>query len=59
MTYIRKTVTEYEIQGNYGYGYECVTTEDTYREIRKRLQEYMTNEPSIIFRVTKKRVRIK
>lgn len=45
MTYTRKTHIEWDVQSNYGYGWEDVTTEETYREARERLREYRENEP--------------
>jgi len=47
---------EYDVQGNYGYGWEAVTCEETRREALKRLREYRENEPGVPFRV--KRVRV-
>jgi len=38
-------MTEYEIQGNYGQGWEAVTTETDKSEARDRLREYRENEP--------------
>ena len=36
---------EYEIQGFYsGYGYECLTTEETLQEARAQLAVYRANE---------------
>ena len=55
--YIRKTVDEYEVQGNYGQGWECVTTEETYRDAREQLKCYNENEP-YPHRIVKKRVKI-
>jgi hypothetical protein len=46
---------EYDIEGNYGYGYEMVTCEENIREARARLREYRENEPGTAFRI--KRVR--
>jgi hypothetical protein len=43
--------TEYEVQGNYGHGYECVTSEATKAEANERLREYRENEPGVPFRV--------
>ncbi len=40
MAYQRKTTDEYTIQGNYGYGWEDVTAEESYMEARARLKEY-------------------
>ena len=34
----------YEIEGDYGNGWEVVTREDTIQEARKRLKEYVDNE---------------
>ena len=58
MAYIRKTEDEYEIQGNYGYGYECVNTETTLKDARRSIREYKENERSIPFKVVKKRVKL-
>ena len=43
--YIRKTKDEYEIQGNYGYGWETVTTEETFRAAKEQVKCYRDNEP--------------
>ena len=45
---------EYEIQGNYGYGWDLLTTEATLSEARIQLSTYRLNE-SIPLRI--KRVR--
>lgn len=60
MAYKRKTRDVFEVQGNYGHGhgFECVTSEETRGEARKRLREYRENEPGVAFRVIKKRERI-
>lgn len=55
--YKRKTKDEYEIQGNYGQGFECVTTEATWREAKAQIKCYRENEP-YQFRIVKKRVKI-
>jgi hypothetical protein len=55
--YIRKTIDEYEIQGNYGQGFECVTTEETWKAAREQLKCYRENEPQYSHRIVKKRVR--
>lgn len=57
MAYTRKTVDEYEVQGNYGQGWETVTTESTRTEARQRLREYNENE-AYPHRLIKKRVKI-
>jgi hypothetical protein len=58
MPYTRKTVDEYEIQGNYGQGWECETTEEMYKEAMKRLKEYRQNMPEYSHRCRRKRVKI-
>ena len=39
--YKRKTIDEYEIQGNYGQGWETECIEDTWKEAKERLKEYL------------------
>lgn len=56
--YKRKTVDEFDILGNYGHGWEFVTTETTFKEAHARLYEYRENEPGTSFRIKVKRVRI-
>lgn len=58
MPYKRKTRDEYNIEGNYGHGFERVHTEDTLKEARARLKEYREHEPGTSFRLKKKRVYI-
>jgi hypothetical protein len=38
------TVYEYEIQGDYGYGWDLLTTEETIKEARAQLSTYRINE---------------
>lgn len=56
--YIRKTKDVFEVQGNYGYGWEAVTTEETRTEAKKRLKEYGENETNVPHRIIKKREKI-
>lgn len=58
MAYKRKTEDEFEIQGFYKHGWECVTTEVTRREARAQLKCYRANEPGVPFRLVSKRVPI-
>lgn len=58
MAYRRKTRDEYDIEGHYGHGWECVTSEDSWKEARARLKEYRENEPQYAHRLRKRRVRI-
>jgi hypothetical protein len=56
--YKRRTVDEYEIQGNYGQGFECVTTEEKYSAAREQLKTYRENESQYYHRIVKRRVKI-
>lgn len=40
----RITETYYELQGNYGQGWECLCSETSYKEARQRRKEYRENE---------------
>lgn len=41
--YIRKTRDRWDIETNYGYGWECECSEYTYKEARQTLREYREN----------------
>lgn len=56
MAYIRKTKDEFQLQGNYGYGWEYILAEDTPQEARQRKREYIENAPQYLYRIIKKRV---
>lgn len=57
MAYIRKTIDEWHIMANYGYGWEVVTIETTYQDARQMLKDYNENEPQYSHKI--KKVRIK
>jgi hypothetical protein len=57
MSYIRKTEDEFEIQGNYGLGFEYVTTEISFKDAKQQLKTYKESEPGIQFKIEKKRVK--
>lgn len=57
MAYHRKTTDEYEIQGNNGYGWECETVEETWRDAKAQAKCYRDNVNYPI-RIVKKRVPI-
>ena len=57
MIYIRKTIDEYRLLCNYGYGWECILIEETKKYIIKRKREYIENAPQYPYIVIKKRVR--
>jgi len=48
---------EFEIHGNYGYGFEMVTTEDTRRAALAQIKLYRENEPGICFKIVPKRIK--
>lgn len=56
--YKRKTEDVYEIRGDYGHGFECVTTEETRKAAREQLKTYRDNEPGIAFKIVVKRVKM-
>ena len=41
--YKRKTYDLYEVQTNYGYGWEAEVSEFTFAEAKQRKKEYMQN----------------
>ena len=43
MAYIRKTVDRWDIETNWGYGWETECSEYTRAEARQRLKEYWEN----------------
>ena len=57
MPYIRKTVDEWEIQGNNGYGWECETTETSRKDALTQVKCYRENV-AYPMRIVKKRVPI-
>ena len=57
--YIRKTEDEFEIQQHYPqYGWELATTETNRKDARVNLRCYRENDPSGVYRIVKKRVRL-
>ena len=58
MAYTRKTRDYWDVEGNYGQGWEVVTAEETWKQTRERLKEYRENEPGTAFRARKRRERI-
>jgi len=57
MAYIRKTRDEFELQGDYGQGWECLTIEETYSAAREQRRCYQENEGGR-YRIKVRRVRI-
>lgn len=57
MNCVRKTRDEFDIEGNYGQGFEIVCCEPTLSEARDRIIEHRENEPGIAFRIRHHRVK--
>lgn len=59
MTYKRKTVDEWHIQANYGYGHgwETVAVEATFKEAKAQKKCYLENDPRA-YKIVYKRVKI-
>jgi hypothetical protein len=51
VAYKRKTHTEYDIQGYYGYGWETVSCEMSRLEAKEQLRCYRENEPQYPHRI--------
>lgn len=56
MAYVRKTVDEWQIWTNYGYGWEHENTETTRADGLRSLREYRDNIQGAV-KLIKKRVR--
>lgn len=57
MAYERKTYDVWEVQGNYGYGWDMLTEESTFKEAGEQLKCYNENEVGIPHRIVKRRIR--
>lgn len=59
MAYIRKTQDVYDIETNYGYGWEVETSEDNRKEAKQRYLEYLRNARELKgVRIVKRRIKI-
>lgn len=58
MAYVRKTRDDIEVQGHYAGGWECVTTEETWKLALAQIKTYRENERGTAFRLKLVRVRI-
>lgn len=48
---------EYELQGNYGYGWDILTTEETLKGAREQERTYRANEGGgVIYKIVRVRV---
>lgn len=57
MAYIRKTRDEWQLQGNYGNGWEPILTAESLDDAREQKRCYDENEPDVVHRI--KLVRVK
>lgn len=57
--YTRKTVDEFHVTANYGYGHgwETVTVESTFKEAKAQKKCYLENDPRE-YKIVKRRVKI-
>ena len=55
MAYKRKTKDVWVVQGNYGYGWDDVVEEDTWKEAWDMFICYTENEPQYQHRVKRRR----
>lgn len=51
MSYTRKTIDEFDIEVDYGQGFEIVCCEPTRQEAQIRKREYLENEPGYPVRI--------
>lgn len=56
MAYERRTVDVWEIQGNYGYGWDVVCLEETPKDAKEQLRCYNENEPQYAHRIRYRRI---
>lgn len=54
----RITRDTWEVHGNYGYGWDCLTAEPSRRDALQRLREYRENEPQAAHKLIMRRERI-
>jgi len=55
--YKRKTIDLWIVQGNYGQGWEDVTSSESYKEARQDLKDYIENDKFFSYRLILKRVK--
>lgn len=54
----RKLKSEWELQSNFGsgHGWECVTTEETWKAVKEQIKCYRDNAPQYPYRIVHRRV---
>lgn len=55
--YKRKTIDVWIVQGNYGQGWEDVTSSESYKEARQDLKDYKENDKNYLYRLILKRIK--
>lgn len=58
MSYQRKTIDLWDIEGRYSDGWEVLCTETSRKDARENLKAYREAEPGIAFRIRKYRARM-
>ena len=58
MAYKRKTYDEYQLLGDWGYGYDYILSESTLKEVRQQLKTYVENDPRAKYKIVKRRIKI-
>ena len=53
---VKQATYEYEVQGNYGFGWERLTTEENRADAERQLHCYNENEPGTAHRIRRIRV---
>lgn len=56
--WVRRFRIEYDVEGDYGQGFELLTCEDTYPEARNQLKTYQESAPGISYRIRARKVKI-
>lgn len=56
--YQRKTADEWQIFGNYGYGWDFLSSYENKKDALIDFKLYRENEPTIAHKIIKKRVKI-
>jgi hypothetical protein len=58
-SYKRKTVDEYQLWTNYGYGWENETIEETWKAAKEQKKCYLDNATNLIgIKIIKKRIKL-
>lgn len=58
MAYKRKTCDEYQLWGNWGYGWDYILAESSLKEAREQMRCYRKNDARADYRIIKKRIKL-